>query len=184
MVVKNNDRGRHVKLFSLPSQTVIFFGLICILMFGFSACTAEGATPPVSQTTPEDLEKMNNPSLRAPSETLNTFIDTPAEALTPTLAVTVQPEKTEALPGQARQAGVQAAIDDLAGRLNIEPALIVLISTSADEFPAGDLGCPDPKKPSKPLDAIVSGQRVLLEFEGQDYEYHIRPGQIAYCGFR
>lgn len=184
MWVLKSGRGKHIRLLcSSPKIVMTLFGLVCVLAVGFSACAAE-ATPPVSQTTPERPETMKNSSSRTPSETVNAFMDGSTEALAPTLTATVQLEKTEMLPGQTPQAGVQAAIDDLAGRLNVEPALIGLISISADEFPAGDLGCPDPKKPSKPLDAIVSGQRVLLEFEGQDYEYHIRPGQVVYCGIR
>lgn len=76
----------------------------------------------------------------------------------------------------------QIAIDDLAGRLDVAQEMIELISSSGDDFPASDLGCPNPKSPTRPVDALVTGQRVILSSGGVRYEYHVHGGRVAYCG--
>jgi hypothetical protein len=79
---------------------------------------------------------------------------------------------------------VQRAIDDLARRLKLTPAQIQLETVSSDEFPAGDLGCPQPDQPSRALPAIISGQRVLLLAQGTRYEYRTAGSDVVYCGAR
>ena len=79
---------------------------------------------------------------------------------------------------------VQRAIDDLARRLDIEPALLQVRSSTSDELPAGDLGCPQPDRPALAQPAIISGQRIILQAGSVDYEYRASGTQLVYCGPR
>jgi hypothetical protein len=77
---------------------------------------------------------------------------------------------------------VNLAKADLARRLKTDPQDIRLLRISADEFPAGDLGCPAPGVTPRPIPAIVSGQAIVLEHDSQEYTYHARKSQVVFCG--
>ena len=73
---------------------------------------------------------------------------------------------------------------DLTTRLEISPDGIEFHSVQADEFPAGDLGCPDPKATPRPIPAFVSGQVIELVYAQTIYIYHTHGEQFAFCGER
>ncbi|MBN1314477.1 MAG: hypothetical protein JXA42_03380 [Anaerolineales bacterium] len=79
-------------------------------------------------------------------------------------------------------AGVELAIVDLAERLEKAPDSIEVLTIAPDEFPGGDMGCPNPKEPASNSPSIVTGYRVILKNEGESYEYHTRRDHIAFCG--
>lgn len=172
-----------IKNLDLTQLGVILAAMICVLTIGVSGCT-EIYSQPSLEVKPTSFATVQNrsPSMLTPLPT--GFIETQSHGHPTLMTTPPPPDKSDHSTESASRSRVQPVIDDLANRLNTEPASIELVSVNADEFPAGDLGCPDPKNPSKPIDAIVSGQRVLLKFEDTYYEYHMRPGQIVYCGIR
>jgi hypothetical protein len=104
-----------------------------------------------------------------------------AERLAPINLAETSVEHVTAAPGQATatsQAGapagsrgpVEQALDDLAERLSIDPDGIELVELKAVEWPDTGLGCPQPGKLY--VQVITPGLRVLLEAQGQVYEYH------------
>jgi len=74
------------------------------------------------------------------------------------------------------------ALADLAARLKIPEQSIEVISVAGDEFPASYLGCPAPWQTPLPLQAIISGQTIILEAQGQRYTYRAHRGRIVFCG--
>jgi len=68
------------------------------------------------------------------------------------------------------KAVVGLAIEDLAGRLGLAPEAIQLVSVEPVEWSDASLGCPQPGMMYAQV--ITPGYRVVLEAEGQEYEYH------------
>jgi hypothetical protein len=68
---------------------------------------------------------------------------------------------------------VEAAIDDLASRLGVEPRTIRLISSETVTWPDGSLGCPEPERSY--TQAQVGGYRVVLNHAERAYDYHAGP---------
>jgi len=77
---------------------------------------------------------------------------------------------------------IQIAKADLAQRLNVDIQSINLVNVQADEFSAGDLGCPAPGETPRPIPAFVSGITILLESNGGLYIYRAAKDQVVYCG--
>ncbi len=65
---------------------------------------------------------------------------------------------------------VTDAVDDLAGRLDISPDAVTVVEALAVTWPDGSLGCPEPGMMYTQV--LVDGTFVLLEADGQRYEYH------------
>lgn len=59
---------------------------------------------------------------------------------------------------------------DLAQRLGVDPEAIEVVTKEAVEWPNGAMGCPAPG--AVYTQAIVPGFRMVLEVEGERYEYH------------
>lgn len=129
--------------------------------------TAPGATP----TTPGDTSPIDPTPLAYPPPHQTSPLFSPLE--TPFQAP---------LDPYWEAAGVELAIADLAGRLEITTDSIEVITISPDEFPGGDMGCPNPKEPASISPSMVTGYLVVLGAGGESYEYHTRNGRIAYCG--
>jgi hypothetical protein len=106
---------------------------------------------------------------------------TPASPIATPL--TIVPESPLALPTPARpQRAVQQAVLDLTLRLNVDSSAIQIETLQPDEFPAGDLGCPQPGETALPMPAFVTGQRIILKVGDARYEYRAAGTQIVYCG--
>jgi hypothetical protein len=91
-------------------------------------------------------------------------------------AQATQPKK----PADAEQV-VQLAREDLAQRLDLAPEAIRVVSVEAVDWPDTSLGCPQPRMMYAQV--ITPGFRVLLEAEGETYEYHADAGRLlVLCG--
>ena len=82
--------------------------------------------------------------------------------------VTVEPEAEKV---------VAAAKADLMGRLGVTEEAVVVQSVEAVQWPDSSLGCPQPGMMY--LQVITPGFRVVLEAEGQVYEYHASQGRTV-----
>ncbi len=93
---------------------------------------------------------------------------------------TPAPEATQAkLPPEAEQV-VQLAREDLTRRLDLAPEEIQVVSVEAVDWPDTSLGCPQPGMMYAQV--ITPGFRVVLEAEGQTYEYHTdRSRAVVLC---
>jgi len=83
------------------------------------------------------------------------------------------------------QRAVESARTDLARRLGVDPAAIVVVQVYADEFPAQDLGCPPPgttgpTRPDQP--AFVTGLEIRLAVGERQYVYRAHGSMVVYCG--
>ncbi len=74
---------------------------------------------------------------------------------------------------------VAQAIADLAGRLGVAAEAIQVRSVEAVEWPDASLGCPQPGMVYAQV--ITPGYRIVLEAEGQAYEYHSSRSRVVYC---
>ena len=86
-----------------------------------------------------------------------------------------EPEKnvTEQTPsaGERRGRGAVAdAVDDLSRRVGGDPADIVVVSSEEVTWRDGSLGCPRPGMMY--TQALTNGSRVVLEYQGERFEYH------------
>lgn len=108
------------------------------------------------------------------------FATPTSSIITPTPLPVTTPARPPTLDRSQRAA--QQAMLDLARRLNMDVLAIQLESIQPDEFPAGDLGCPQPDGTSAPLPALVTGQRIILKVGDGRYEYHTAGTQVVYCG--
>jgi len=87
-------------------------------------------------------------------------------------------EESELPPGAQRI--VRPAQEDLARRLDLSPEEMLVVSTEAVEWPDTSLGCPQPGMMYAQV--ITPGFRLVLEAEGQTYQYHTdRAARVVLC---
>ncbi len=65
---------------------------------------------------------------------------------------------------------VRAAVDDLAARLNLDPAEVTVVDARAVTWGDSSMGCPEPGM--NYLQRLVDGSLVVLKAAGKVYEYH------------
>ena len=119
-----------------------------------------GTVPSVSETTPGSSVP---PSTGPPS--------TPPLSATP-LPPASAPASSQ-LPGTAMDPTlplVTDAVADLASHLDISPGDVTVVAAREVTWPDGSLGCPEPGMMY--TQALVDGTLVVLEADGQRYEYH------------
>jgi hypothetical protein len=80
------------------------------------------------------------------------------------------PEPAGVTPPPEAEQVVQLATEDLAEQLGVEPEEIRLISVEAMEWSDASLGCPQPDMMYTQV--ITPGYKVVLEAQGERYEYH------------
>ena len=105
--------------------------------------------------------------------------DPPKEEATPQATVALKgltPMPAVAIPPTA-EAAVAAAKADLADRLGTAREGILVTSIEAVEWSDSSLGCPQPGMMY--LQVITPGFRVILQAQGQAYEYHTDQGRNA-----
>lgn len=74
-------------------------------------------------------------------------------------------------PQPAERRGVSAdAVRDLARRLGVDPQQVTVVSTEEVTWRDASIGCPRPGMMYPQV--LTNGSRVVLEAEGQRYEYH------------
>jgi hypothetical protein len=71
------------------------------------------------------------------------------------------------------------AVADLAASLSVNPAAITVQVVEPIEWPDASLGCPQPGLVY--IQVITPGQRIVLEANGQTYEYHAGRGRVILC---
>lgn len=112
----------------------------------------------------------------------------PPPAATPTATVsrpgsptpTPEPPLPEKTPMPARPEVVEKAAADLAARIGASPEDIRLLELSEVEWRDTSLGCPQPGMMYAQV--ITPGYLMVLEAQGQGYEYHAdRRGNVVYC---
>lgn len=115
----------------------------------------------------EDVRATNPPQLSAPT------------GLPPIEAMPATPEE---IPVGA-EAAVELAKEDLAERLRITVEEITVVSVQTSDFPAQNLGCPQPggKEPEFTIPAFVIGHEVVLRAKGSDYVYRVHGSQVVLC---
>jgi hypothetical protein len=81
-------------------------------------------------------------------------------------------------PGNSDQA-ITSAIADLAGRLNASSSDIQVVSAESRDWPDAGLGCPEPGKMYAQV--ITRGFRIVLQANGQTFEYHSSLSEARLC---
>lgn len=103
---------------------------------------------------------------------------TPGDGAATTPAPSPSPPRGS-IPGADRP-DVQAAVADLAARLGVDPANVVVVAVEEVTWPDGSLGCPQPGVGY--TQALVNGQRVVLGVGADRFEYHSGPNRpLFFC---
>jgi len=85
-----------------------------------------------------------------------------------------------ASPAPNLQSMIDKAKDDLAQRLSISTTQINIIEAKEVTWSNSSLGCPQPGMGY--ADVLTPGYLILLNANGQDYEYHAgKAGSLTYC---
>ena len=75
---------------------------------------------------------------------------------------------------------LQFAVADLRERLGSPDAEIDVVSVDEVDWPDGSIGCPQPGMVY--TQAIVNGSKIVLRYEGVEYDYHQGGGgDVFYC---
>jgi hypothetical protein len=75
---------------------------------------------------------------------------------------------------------LDVAMDDLVAQTGADPAAVTVVSAEQVAWPDGSLGCPQPDMMY--TQAIVEGYRLILEVDGQTYDYHFSDaGTFVLC---
>ncbi len=82
------------------------------------------------------------------------------------------------LPDGSRDS-LDAALDDLAGRLGLSRSAIEVLSVEEQTWNDASLGCPEPGKMYAQV--MTPGFLVRLKAGGQTYEYHASKGLAVLC---
>ncbi|MEZ4711027.1 MAG: hypothetical protein R3A44_27765 [Caldilineaceae bacterium] len=97
-------------------------------------------------------------------------------------AVSQVPDASAASLSQEEQALVQRASDDLAVELGVAADAIAFVEIEAVDWSDSSLGCPQPDMMYAQV--ITSGYRIVLEANGETYNYHTDSnpdGQVIHC---
>ncbi|MFC6159792.1 hypothetical protein [Kribbella jiaozuonensis] len=73
---------------------------------------------------------------------------------------------------------VEQAKADLSKRLGIDPAQVTVVSSEEVTWSDGSLGCPEPDMLY--TQALVPGNRTILEVGGTQYNYHSGAGRAPF----
>ena len=139
--------------------------LLLSVAWGLVAC---GPSPAISTATPFEPQAVDQGDGAPTTESRR-------EEVTMTPTSTPEAPNVE-LPAGAEQI-VRLAQEDLAQRLNLASEAIRPVSVEAVEWPDASLGCPQPGMMYAQV--ITPGFRVVLEAEGQTYEYHTDAGRFV-----
>ena len=142
--------------------------IACLASFLMLAALAACAPPPAVFVSP----------IATPPAARATPGASPQEELMPAFTPPPQPTIPGATP--AAQPGDRAlAVADLATQLNISADAITVVSVERVEWNDASLGC---AKPGRMYAQVISpGYRIVLEANGQNYEYHTGGGRIIRC---
>jgi hypothetical protein len=131
---------------------------------------ATGDTVPIVSDTDEPSTP-GPPSTPPPSPSQPPPTTPPSFSVQPSAPLSTTPRST--MPGtpiDPTLPHVVAAVDDLAGRLGIEPGAVTVVDARNVTWPDSSLGCPEPGMMYTQV--LVDGVLVVLEAGGRQYEYH------------
>lgn len=126
--------------------------------------------PPLVTPTSLRTETSSTPTLTRPAAT-------PSPLSTPTTEN--QTGDKTVTPASLLERFIQEAIADLARRLGIAPTAITVTRAEAVEWSDTSLGCPQPGMMYAQV--ITPGYLIVLEANGQTYEYHASRSRIFLC---
>jgi hypothetical protein len=144
---------------------VLLFGILVLLIAaGTTSCGGE----PTTVAPADELGAAENRRAEVRESKEATMIPVPT------------PEPTEPTPPPEAEQVVRLAVEDLAQRLDLSPGKIRLVSVEAVDWSDTSLGCPQPGMMYAQV--ITPGYRIVLEAEGERYEYHTDTGDhIVLC---
>lgn len=156
----------------------LLFPLLLAACQGFQPATQmqiAATSPTVSIGAPQNTAAPTLPTSNAPPKKLESRETERLVTIHPPFLITP-------IPNPQGKDVVQVTIQDLAGKLAIDPAEIELVSVDVDELPAKTLGCSSKNQPGAPVvPAFVSGKIIRLRAGGELYEYHASGRQVVYC---
>jgi hypothetical protein len=163
--------------------------VVALVVLLTTACGPTGpATEQVPPThTPAALDKGQEPPANTPAATAESQVS-PSEAVPPPTVTAGPEEKQEVaeptvIPEEAPRPGTQAEVmtalarADLARRTALPEESIVASSVEEVIWPDASLGCPQPGMLYAQV--LTPGFEILLEAEGQEYEYHTDSDQLV-----
>ena len=171
---------------------ILLFSSLLLFLMGCMPTTSSNVEPaaepetavPALSTTAATLEPVPSetavPPEIDPTATPTRSVDITAKPL-PTIALEEEPMPSN--PGNVVKSSpekhpeaVSTAVEDLAGRLNIEESEIEAIAVEMVIWPDASLGCPHPDMAYKQVPQ--DGLRIRLRADGKIYAYHsggVRP---------
>jgi hypothetical protein len=172
------------------SKTIWVIGLLTIAL-AVAACGGREADQDIEPVG--SIEAQSAPAEPAPSPTpmdlptpLSTPTELPTEITEPVSPLEEPQEPTmpsprsevQSLPGSDK--ALAAAIADLAEQTGLSPNEIELVSMEAVEWSDASLGCP--QEGFMYAQVITPGFLIILEGQGQQYEYHTdQAGNVVLC---
>jgi len=147
----------------------------CILISLITGLLAACASAPQSSEADNPAEAQETGAEPTPRQGLVAVpSQTPAESQ-PAETAPVQPGAY----GEAAEALVKMAQDDLAQRLGAPLDQISVVSVSEVVWPDGSLGCPQPGQVY--TQATMPGYQIVLSYQGQEYVYHTDMNRAFLC---
>jgi hypothetical protein len=136
-----------------------------------------GCQPAEPQTTPDGAAEPGAAETVAvvPTSTVEPSATAPEAGVTASATAEPVPVVTDEADENGTETPEQPQLEilvrqDLAQRLEVDPEAIEIVTKEAVEWPNGAMGCPAPG--AVYTQAIVPGFRMVLEVDGERYEYH------------
>lgn len=143
----------------------MLIAIIAVLSAVLAACG--GGTDSGSADTVPDTEITESTEGEAPA----TSADTPDSTVPGSTAPTADVQETEIVTG---------AKEDLAKRLHVDDAQVTVVAQEEIVWSDGSLGCPE--EGMMYTQATVDGALLIVEVDGEKYEYHGAVGEpLSYC---
>jgi hypothetical protein len=165
----------------------VFFAALALgVVLGMAACSPVNPSQDIPPMTPEtDLGQETSPvGQPAPTSTgLPSEIVEPLSPVSPTIpeaAPAMDPAKQAVPPIPGSGAALAAAIADLAKQTSLPADQIILVSIEAMDWSDTSLGCP--QEGMMYAQVITPGYLIVLEAQGQQYEYHTdQAANVVWC---
>jgi hypothetical protein len=165
---------------------VFFAALVLGVVLGMAACSSVNPSQDIPPLTPEtNLGQETSPvGQPAPTSTgLPTEIVEPLSPVSPTIpeaAPAMDPAKQAVPPIPGSEAALAAAIADLAKQTSLPADQITLVSIEVTDWSDTSLGCP--QEGMMYAQVITPGYLIVLEAQGQQYEYHTdQAANVVWC---
>jgi len=147
----------------------------CILISLITGLLAACASAPQSSEADNPAEAQETGAEPTPRQGLVAVPSQTPAVSQPAEAAPVQPGAY----GEAAEALVKMAQDDLAQRLGAPLDQVSVVSISEVVWPDGSLGCPQPGQVY--TQATMPGYQIVLSYQGQEYVYHADMNRAFLC---